>query len=848
VNRRSSDVRALGCERRSARAVGGCPGAPGARAFVRGWILAAVPFLPLGVPAALGTVGLAVSARHAHADEAERLLAQLEGDDEAARTAAFKALEGRGAQVGAVLGPLLRRDPPSDAAARAAAWLAERPVADGNVMLVDDVVRRGRMDPSFPRAVLRYAPATSDAWARLVAAARRAARDAAAPDDLRRGGASFLAVDPSVESVGVLAELWATATGELAREAGQGVEGAVAFTFPDAAAARTWVEANAKIPFLEAVRGLSWLKDTSDYPVYARMVRESQAIIAKTTTLAELAGYLRPQETPWPEVRRLAAEQGYRVTADVKAWLDLLADILRDEDDAETLRRLLLVAASLEVKDETSMRSAPLADAIVLRLRECCALPKAQQGLLELLARVGDTTAVEAAQPWAEQGRDPAVLEAWLRAAAAVGGLDDRICAIHQTRATSEKPDDVEIRVRAIDALGARRAQGQRAWQLEAVARSYLYGILRREDAITSGMVRESVPAARAAAIRALEAFPDVGTYARLRQLAEAPPEDPELARLAGSVLAKLASRDPEAGPVLLDLAANGNLPEARRDAVANLARVVTEPGGLDGATPEAVLAAKAAREALRPRIVAFLRAIVSDTAGDLGFRTAAADTAAQLAEPALLDAVVTLVVDVLDREEPVRVEAQAALERLALATARAGGAHDGEIARTLARLARAGGAAAAIPIADGTAEAGGARLTLQVLRAALRFDRARAATDAEPRKADLLEAHRILRSTLTAGAAGDAAPAVFTLAQATHRNVAEALLAVPGLEEPVRRSVLFAGLAAVVQLGDATSVGKAQSWLAEARALPGTPTDDEKTTLEAFLALSKRLAPPAPR
>ena len=696
---------------------------------------------------------------------------------------------------------------------------------------------------------------------RLVAVARRTAIDANASDELRRGGAAFLAADPSVDSVAALAELWAAGTGELARDAQAGVELAVAYRFADPAAARAWAAEHAKTPFLDAVRTLSWLKDSPEYPVYARMVRESKARIAVLSTFKDLSTYLDPRETPWPEVRRIAAERGPQVTAEPSDWLGLLADVLRVEDDPETLRLLLLVAAGLEVKEAASMRSVPLADAILLRLSECCSMPRAQQGLLDLLARVGDTASVGKAQAWADRpGADPQVLEAWLRAAAAVGGLDDRICAIHQARAAGEKPEQVEVRVRALEALGARRTEGADAWKLEAVARQYLYGILRAEDAITNGMKLETVPAARAAAIRALEAFPDLGTYARLRQLAESPPEPPELARLAGSVLGKLAVRDAAAGRELLDLAAAGRHLETRRDAISNLARVATEADDRPDATPPKPQTDRAVAEALRKRVVAFLQDLLGDSAAEPTLRTAAAEAAAQLSEASLLPALGGLVVDLLDRDEELRDAAQAPFERLATTLVRGDASHDDAVNAALARVASAGGGSVAIPIADAVAEAGGARLKLQTLRAALRLQRARGATgpgatpEAEAarlaaQRADLVDAHKILRSTLKAGgAAGDLDRAQLMPVKATHRDVVKLLLALPGLEEPLRRSALFSGLAATAMLGDAASVETGQPWLAEVRTLPTPATDDEQAAIDAFVAAAKRFAPPAPR
>lgn len=803
--------------------------------------------LGVAAPAAVLAGTLLLSPAAARADDADALRAQIEGSDEAARTAAFKALEGRPGQIGAVLGPLLRRSPSTEAATRAAAWLVERPTPEGGVLLIADVLRRGDTDPAFPRALASALGVQAAGWGRYVSAATAKARDAAADEEERRGAVAFLAADPTVKSMGVLAEVWGTAQGELEREVAAALAEALAYRFPDAATARAWAAAQASTPFLDAVRTLSASKDTPAHPIYRRMVRDSKAVIDRTTTLKELETYLRPRETPWPEVRRLAAEQGYRVSAKVGEWLSLLADVLREEDDPETLRRLLLVAATLQAEDGASMRAPALADAIVLRLKECCTLPKLQQGLLDLLARVGDTTAVEAAQPWALKAGDPATIGSWLRAAAAVGGLDDRICAIHQSHASSQEPRHVEIRLQALDALGARRAAGEGAWKLEAVARSYLYGILRREDAITDGMPRESAPSARAAAIRALEAFPDVGTYRRLRQLSESPPEPADLARLAGSVLAKLAVRDVEAALQLLDLAVSGNQLDARRDGIANLARVVSA-GGVAQA-PE-----NDAERALRARIVAAVLALLDDVSAETALRTAAADVAAATGDPGLVGGVVTLVVSVSGSDAPRRGEAEAALERLVLAVARASGAHDGALTSALARLAKEGNPALAIRLADAAAEAGSARLALQTARAALRWARATTdpqtpgAPDAAVRRSDLVEGHRVLRSSLRTLASADTPAEVVRLAQRTHFQVADALLAIKDLEEGTRRTALFGALSAATALKDPALLDRAQAFLAEARALPGPVTDEERAVVEAFVEVTKRTAPPTPR
>lgn len=810
------------------------PGRGRARAATLAAWLAAVP-----------AVGGVVVPRVVVADEADRLREQLVGGDEAARAAAYKSLEGRPGQIGAVLGPLLR-DPatPTPAAAAAAVWLALRP--DATLLLRADVLGRGVTDPGFPRAVLAAAGDRPAAWARWAEAARRAVASPAADDPAatRRGAVAFAAADPDLRSTSFLVDAWAVAEppapeglgrpSETALELAAAVRAALAFPFPSPAAARAWLDAHRDLPFLDAVRALAATKDTPAYPLYARMVAETKANLERITTLAALEPYLVKSRTPWPEVRQAAATQAGRVEGTSEQWRGVLTASLREEDDPTTLGSLLLVAAQLQ--ESAPLKSPELAEAVVLRLRECCALPRVQQGLLELLGKVGDTKAVDEAFRAVGERPAPAVMIAWLQAAAAVGGLDEPICRVHQDLAGETDPARVAVRVQALESLGARRG-AERAWTLDALAKAYLFGILRREDAVTATMPREEDPAARAAAIRSLVAFPDSDTFTRLGQLAASPPEDLDLARLAVSVLGRLAVKHAGAAGGLLALAADANHVEVRRAAIADLARAGTDLPADDRGAVE-----------LGARVRGFLKTLLEDAAAEPTLRVAAAEVAATLGDPALAAPMATLVVSVLDREDALRASAVAPLERLVIALAQTDASHDGELATVLARLSTAGGAAVAIPLADAAAEAGGARLALQTLRAGLRLARAKGAPAASDlRHGDLSEAERILRSSLPSSAPEGPDGQVWRLALATRADVAAQRIELPGLPADELRGAFFAGLEAAVALNEPGVLARAAPWAAKAKALPDL-TDPERGILQAYDRLTATKSPPTPR
>lgn len=787
--------------------------------------------LAVAALACVSTTGL----RSARAEDAPDLSGRILGADPAARAAALKLLEGRPTQIVEVLGPVLRAPDAKAAAPAVAAWLAERLPTEPEPPLFDEIVRRAEADADFARAVA--AVASPNGWGRLVEGARTRARDAspgAAAEGLRRGAIALLAADPHVPSMLDLADVWACdGTLSVRNAARDRLAESLAYAFPTPEAARTWLAARTEKRFLDVVRELSARKDTPDYPAYQRLVEESRASIERVKTLKDLASYLRPRTTPWPEVRRIAARQAASVTAEVEEWRALLADLLHDEDDREALASIL--DAIVRIGDASALRAPELADAVLLRMEACCNAPALLRGLLDLLAKVGTTDVMKKARAIIDRTGDPALQIAWIGAAAAVGGLAPELSRIHQLRSAADDEMSVAVRVKAIESLAAGRGD----WKDRAVARDYLYGILRRDDsdAIVASMPKETVPAARAAAIRSLESFPSDETYARLVRLSATPPELPEHAQLAVSVLTKLASKDPIALRALVQVAGDAAAsPKVRAEALVDAAKLAADASAGPDVRAGALPVVRAAAEA----------------AESVAVRVAAVEAAALLADEGTLDTAVRLAARLRADGKPEAASAEQALVALVVALARdATGAHDARLGDALRELGKSPASLdVAVAASDDAVDQGEARLALQTTRAVLRLERARTASDVGVRRTALEESHRILRSALKAVDRSAVEPASLTPSLAAQVSVCEELLRDAGVKDTLRRSALVAILSAAREWAAADPTmraaifARAEPWLAPAKAvIPAT--DDDAKVIEAFEKAVK--APPLP-
>src|SRR5205814_10281001 len=135
-----------------------------------------------------------------------------------------------------------------------------------------------------------------------------------------------------------LAEAWENGVEQVKATAGESLEFLVAYRFTKGAgAAKKWFAEHDTLTFAEWVRDLSMEKDRPTAPLYARMVAEARSNIERVSTPEELKRYLLPSETPWVEVRQLAARRAARIEAPGEAWLPLLVQVLREEEDGPAL-------------------------------------------------------------------------------------------------------------------------------------------------------------------------------------------------------------------------------------------------------------------------------------------------------------------------------------------------------------------------------------------------------------------------------------------------------------------------------------------------------------------------------
>lgn len=763
----------------------------------------------------------------ARADEADDLRQALVSGARETWPSVLKRVERTPALVGAVLGPLLRDRTVGEPSAYAAAWLADRAAKDGVPLLADEVLLRARDDLSWALAVKESLAKDGGGWAALVRAARRRVADEKASATTREAATWLLRVDPTKESARLLAELWANGPETVRPVAQEGLRVLLAYPFASPDEAKAWFDAHDGETLLDWLRALSAAKDAPDWPLYARVVAEARANVLRLSSAKDLARYLSPAETPWPEVRRLAAARAAGIEAPGEEWLPVLAAALDGEPDRETLLSLLEVARRL--KPAPGAASSPLVATVLARLPGCCGEPELLLRFLAVLGAVADAGAVTKAYDVLERVRSEEVAEAWVSVAGEVGENDRTLTRFLAGRSAAKDESSIRLRARALEALahGAARSSPESAERAGAVLRA----VLRPADAPDGegAVPRETAAAPRLAAIRGLEGFPSPETAARLADLAT-DPDDSTAALAAIETLSRLAPRSEDATFALVAVAREPGPPEPRLKALAGLSRAALDTG-------------PSVRAAAGPA----LRSLLSGAEAPLSVRTAALDAVAALGDADALPAAFAFAASrthggVAD----VPPEVTGALDRLVRAVAMAGSTHDAAIAEGLSRLVAAGGLDAAVEAADAAADAGSGRLALQVARAELHLARSRADAPPERRDADLAAARRILRSVVTPDV-----PREDRTTEAWRRAVAAYETVLTGLLEDAdpaaKKGLLAEALRFAVAAADPVSAAKGKERAAALLALDLTQAERDEA-----LALSKRLdgslKPPPPR
>ncbi len=740
----------------------------------------------LGVLSSLsGPVGVV------HADDVEALRAGLIEGSAATWPGRMETIGKSAENVGAVVGPLLRDRESKHlaAAAYAAAWLADHPVA-GRVLLDEEIVERGGKDPAFVRELRRALSADGAGWARLVAVARElvlapltgAVTGPVSDHVLATHAASFLRHESTASNVRELLDVWDHAgdspLGATARESLEAVLGA---SFDDPGSARRFLDGDRGRTLLDWVRELSMSKDRPDAPRFKRLLAEAAANLERVTTPDDLRPYLLSKRTPWPEVRRLAAARAKAIDPAAPGWTALFAESLAEETDVETLDALLRSFEGITSFDKTSAARLAL-DAT----RRLGATPPPSDGLsiglLAVLGRLGTSDLLRGVVTMLMDRRASApVLVAWLDGSASVRGLSAEIRALHRSRRDMTDADSSELRIRALGAL----ARGGAETEGEAAANgSYLASILLgRTDGAPRTDGPEPDPARvaeeRAAAARGLEAFPVKASIDALASRAHDAGEDVALVRLCASVLGRLAAKEAHVpgrrGPsialdALIGVAGEAGVPAARISAIEDLARLATDE------FEQSEAATRVMRLALDPR-------------GPLDLRRAAARACAAAVDPLSLPGLFALVAEgvtpavVAPPSPDAAPQADWALdaaEQLVRALARRDDASDDALGAALRDLLDTNerGANAAYELAKAAADSGGGRPALQETRARLLLRRARSLPrTSDERIARLEEGHRLLDAMLRGVAEGGAIAAVPSIVKALDYDVLGELL-----------------------------------------------------------------------
>ncbi len=299
------------------------------------------------------------------------------------------------------------------------------------------------------------------------------------------------------------------------------------------------------------------------------------------------------------------------------------------------------------------------------------------------------------------------MLDTLLTVAGQVGGVEQRLLDFHAARLPREgRPDEadgVALRARALEALA--HGGDRKPKPAAALAAAYLCEVLISGD---PGK-REPAPAARRAAVRGLDGFPGPETAECLRTLVTQPGEDPGLARLAVSVLGRLAQKDATARTRLVEIGALPTPSEARTEALKDL-------GGLAADVPEEARAA----------VLSVLRTALRGA--DPEARLAAASSRAAWLDGDSLTSLFDVVIEAYarspatsgpketleERDRPLL----AALERLVEGLAKGEGSDDESIAMGVLRLGSAGAVEPALKVATLAATVGSGRIPLQTSRA----------------------------------------------------------------------------------------------------------------------------------
>lgn len=700
--------------------------------------------------------------RGAFGDDVDALRQALVSGTKATWPESMDTIGKSASAVGAVVGPMLReRDAKrTPATAYAAAWLCEHPIG-GRVLLDEEIVRRGALDPAFVDALKANLAPDGAGWSRLVSVARGLLQAPIVSDAaLTLSAATFLRHEATASNARDLLDVWdrADERSELRIAARASFESVLGGSFDDPDTARRFLDARRGRPLFEWVRDVSLAKDRSDAPRFRRLLKEAAANLERVTTPEGLTPYLDPKTTPWPEVRRLAAERSTTIDPQADGWTHLLESAVFNETDPETLDTLMRAATRESVEDRKPY--ARLAEQAADRLRRSPApADELSIGFLTILRRVGTPAQLRAAfTTLIERRASIPVLDAWLDAASEFHELSAEIRELHRSRRASTDPVARALSLHALSAL----AKGGPEIDGDAAANAaYL------SELLPPWSEGPDVPAAlwaeeRSAAARALEVFPVPASVVALGARAADPAEEPQFARLAASVLGRLAWKEAHgeseasfgALEALIALAANPHARASRASAFDDLARL-----GIDGV--------ELRDDEIRVREVV-RGALASDA--PLEVRRAGARAAAAFGDARSLPGVYRAVADELaiGTDAPSgpapwtgKDSAYAAAETLVRALAAHDDTNDLDLAKNGRDLFGTGpaGAKAALDLAVAASDAGGARLSLQTARAALLLRRAQLhGQPADDRIGDLEEAHRVLSSALRSTTEADRA------------------------------------------------------------------------------------------
>jgi hypothetical protein len=751
-----------------------------------------------------GAVLFVATAREARADEDSDLREEFVKGGPGRWQAVLKDLARSPARTGIVLGPVFRDRSVRSSSAFAAAWLADHAPKGEPPLLIDDILRRIQGDPAYVEELRADLTPDGPGWGAIALGAKRRLTAAGTDPSLKSAAAWALRYETTKANAKELAEAWENGVEQVKATAGESLEFLLAYRFVKGPpAAKKWFAEHDTLTFAEWVRDLSMEKDRPTAPLYARMVSEARSNVERAVSPEDLKRYLLPSETPWVEVRQLAARRAAKIEAPGEAWLPLLVQVLREEKDGPALLSLLDVARRLKVDSKGA--ASEVARLVVARLDECCPKQELAIGLLRVLGTVGDPQTVAQAYDILERSPDPAVQDVWLSIAGSVGGNEARLVRLYQSRQNDDDEAKVRLRVRALEAM----AQGAgRGGDGDVLVGDFLRAILRRTDAseAEARLPRETAPAARAVAIRGLEAFPDSSTVARLRDdVVRSRDEEAPLQLLGVGVLGKLAAELPEAAIALAEIARSDAAIPVRVEALKDLAKALGE----------------APAEEARERTVEAARAVLAANAGPREVRVAALQVAAALADPGSLPAAFDLAVEsAQESASAVDPDLSAGLDRLTQGIARASEAQDAALVEGMERLARAGGLDRAIVVADGVADAGGGRLRLQAGRAGLLARRARTPGREATARADLEAAHRILRTIESSAAPAERGQDPWKAALTLHDEILSSILEDPGIEVALRRECLLSTLEVAAYRGDQPSAKRALGVVDTLRAL----------------------------